>query len=481
MIAAIDATSLAGVWAASRPAVADRRWFPAPPQFTEHYFLVIERGPDGKLTAFVRNPEYNIGAFLRNRTVSVTNGSVALAADGRPAIRGVLQSDATLAFADLVDGGPLSFHRAGPADMKWYNPLPSTSWTYQTPTVMHDGWPVSRLESVGMSATPLNVIMQSVAGLRSPTLRSEYIQSISIERHGKLVLDQYFYGFTPQQAHDMRSAGKSVTTLMVGRAIAETRAFSPASRVLNVLSRYRPVKNDDARKENMTVGDLMTMSSGLACDDNDDQSPGNEDTMQSQPAGTDWYRYTLDLPIIAEPGTIARYCSAGINLLGAVIYTATQTPLDRLFATDFAQPLQFDDYAMWLMPAPANQAYMAGGDYMRPRDFLKFGALILNHGQWRGGQIVSSDWIAQSIVPRSAPIDEGDRYGYGWHLSTITVNGRSYDIVSAGGNGGQLLIVVPQLDLAIMVTAGNYGQYSVWRTFEPDIASAAIQACLSQH
>lgn len=479
MILAMTAASLVGVWAASRPAVMDRRWVPAPPQFTEHYFLVIGSGPDGKLTAFVRNPEYNIGAFLRDRTVTVTNDTVVLAADGRSPIQGVMKPDETLVFKDVADGAPLSFHRAQPADMKWYYPLPTTTWTYQTPAVMHDGWPVGSLKSVGMSAAPLRAIAQSIVQLRSPALRSQYVQSISIERHGRLVLDQYFYGFTPQQPHDLKSAGKSVTTLMVGRAMEQTHAFTPASRVLSVLSRYQPVKNDDARKQEMTVGDLMTMSSGLACDDNDDGSPGNEDTMQSRPDGTDWYRYTLDLPMIAQPGTVARYCSAGINLLGAVIYTATQTPLDRLFASEFAQPMRFGDYAMWLMPPPANQAYMAGGDYMRPRDFLKFGALMLDRGRWHGAQVVDPQWIAQSIVPRSAPVDEGDRYGYGWHLSRITVDARPFDIIAAGGNGGQLLMVVPQLDMAIMVTAGNYGQYTVWRTFEPDIASAAIQACLS--
>jgi len=81
-----------------------------------------------------------------------------------------------------------------------------------------------------------------------------------------------------------------VTTLIVGRAIAETGTFSAASRVLPLLPQYRNVRNDDARKGRMTVANLMTMASGLACDDNDDASPGNEDTMQSRPSGTDWYR-----------------------------------------------------------------------------------------------------------------------------------------------------------------------------------------------
>ena len=105
-------------------------------------------------------------------------------------------------------------------------------------------------------------LIGGIVAERDPALNSPYIQSIAIARHGKLVLDQYFYGLGPNNLHDVRSAGKSVTTLMVGRAIQETEAFSPSSPVLSLLSPYRPVKNDDARKERLTVADLMTWLAG---------------------------------------------------------------------------------------------------------------------------------------------------------------------------------------------------------------------------
>ena len=168
-----------------------------------------------------------------------------------------------------------------------------------------------------MQEAPLARVIDAIVGMRAPALRSPYIQSISIARHGRLVLDEYFYGFTPDTPHDTRSAAKSVATLIVGRAIEDTRRFTPQSRVLSLLPSYLPVRNDDARKAAMTVADLMTMASGLACNDNDDSSPGNEDTIQSRPAGTNWYRYTLDLPMTERsparpPSTVRRasICSA---------------------------------------------------------------------------------------------------------------------------------------------------------------------------
>lgn len=449
------AVSLAGVWAASQAAVTTQRWVPAKPTLTEHYFLVVTRKPDGTFEALVRNPEENAGARWGTQTLPATP----LNADG----------------AIIWHG--LRFHRASQAELRWFYPLPTTTWRYQRPQALPDGWDVGTLQSEQMRLEPIAALMNSIAALRAPKLRSPYIQSVSIERHGRLVLDQYFYGFTPAYPHDVRSAGKSVSTLIVGRAMQDSHAFTPSSRVLALLPQYLPVKHDDARKQRMTVANLMTMASGLACDDNDDASPGNEDTMQSRPAGTDWYRYTLNLPMVSEPGTRAVYCTAGINLLGAIVQNATHAPLDRYFRDRFAAPMQFGTYFMWLMPPPANAAYMGGGDRIRPRDFLKFGQLVLDGGRWHGRAIVAADWIAQSVQPRTAPVGEGDQYGYGWHITHVRVDGRSYEVVNAGGNGGQLLLVVPALDLAVMVTAGNYNQFPVWRRFLPEFVTAAVRSC----
>ncbi len=454
--------SVAGVWAAERIPTPKATWIPATPAGEPaHYFLVVSSGAGGVLRAFIRNPEFNAGTVFGTR-------------DTLPAVN----ADGTLTLPDITpDSLTLTFHRASEAELRWFYPRQTPAWRYHPPDVLPDGWRVGTLASAGMDEAPIAALMAPIVALRSPMLLSPYIHSISIERHGVLVLDEYFYGFTAETPHDVRSAGKSVTTLLAGRAIEDSHRFTPSSHVLPLLTKYAPVANDDARKRAMTVGDLMTMSSGLACDDNDDNSPGNENTMQSRPAGTDWYRYTLDLPMTSQPGTRAVYCTAGINLLGAIISAATDTPLTSYFQQRFASPMQFGTYAMWLQPNPAPFAYMGGGDHFRPRDFLKFGALLLDGGTWNGRSIVDRSWIDASIVPRSAPEGEGDRYGYGWHLWRVDVDGRSYDVVNAGGNGGQLMIVVPKLDVAVMVTAGNYNQYPVWRRFLPDVVRAVISSC----
>jgi len=453
----------AGIWIAERVPAPKATWIPRTPlDEPAHYYLVVSRDDGGALRAFIRNPEFNAGSSFGTRET--------LPAPDR---------DGSITLGGIEpDPRPLTFHRATDADLRWFYPRAAAAWTYHAPSPLNDGWKSGTLASVGMTEQPIHEFIDPIVALRNPSLRSPYVHSISIERHGTLVLDEYFYGFTAETPHDVRSAGKSVTTLLTGRAIEDTRRFTPASRVVALLPQYAPIAHNDARKAAMTVADLMTMSSGLACDDNDDKSPGNEDTMQSQSGKPDWYRYTLDLPMVSQPGTRSVYCSAGINLLGAVVASETGVPLTTYFAERFAVPMQFETYAMWLMPQPPLFAYMGGGDYFRPRDFLKFGALLLSEGRWNGRQIVDPSWIAASIVPRSAPEGEGDRYGYGWHLNRIRVDGRSYDAINAGGNGGQLMIVVPQLDTAIMVTAGNYNQYPVWRTFLPQVVTAVVRSCV---
>jgi CubicO group peptidase (beta-lactamase class C family) len=101
---------------------------------------------------------------------------------------------------------------------------------------------------------------------------------------------------------------------------------------------------------------------------------------------------------------------------------------------------------------------------MRPRDFLKFGQLYLDHGVWNGQRVVPAAWVEEStncqVVAEGACAD-----GYDWHLNTVVSGGRRYREYEANGMGGQLLAVLPELDLAVVFTAANYNTHNVWRTF----------------
>jgi CubicO group peptidase (beta-lactamase class C family) len=230
----------------------------------------------------------------------------------------------------------------------------------------------------------------------------------------------------------------------------------------------------------------MTHTSGLACNDYDDESPGNENTMQAQRRQPDWWKYTLDLPMAHEPGTRYAYCSANMNLMAAALTTATGTWLPEFFHRTVARPLQFGPWHWNLQPT--DEGYLGGGAWLRPRDLLKIGQVYLDGGTWRGERIVDSSWVTRSTAPHFhiSPASTGmnaeqfaDSYteghdAYAWHLGGVRSGERQYAGYAATGNGGQILLVIPELELTVVFTGGNYRQGGIWSRWGDEIVGGEI-------
>ena len=235
-----------------------------------------------------------------------------------------------------------------------------------------------------------------------------------------------------------------------------------------------PFKNPDARKLRITLAHLLTHTAGLACNDNDDASPGNEGRLQTQSAQRDWWKYTLDLPMAHEPGTRYAYCSANINLAGGVLSTLTHAWLPELFRGAIAEPLQFGEWHWNLQPT--GEGYLGGGAFLLPRDLLKIGQVYLDDGRWNRRYIVPRGWAGLSTASRiritpettgMAPDEFSEAYfegadGLAWHLNPIHAGDRTIAAYAATGNGGQLLVVIPEYELTAVFTGGNYLQGGIW-------------------
>jgi CubicO group peptidase (beta-lactamase class C family) len=166
--------------------------------------------------------------------------------------------------------------------------------------------------------------------------------------------------------------------------------------------------------------------------------------------------------------------------------TATRTWLPDLFDRSVARPLQFGRY-YWNITANG-EGYQGGGAFVRPRDLLKIGQLYVAGGTWNGKRIVSTDWVKVStsphiqITPATTGLSEeefANNYGLGadgltWHLNDLRAKDRTYKEYEASGNGGQLVIVVPEANLAVGMTAGNYLQGGIWGRWRHDIVAKEI-------
>ncbi len=432
--------------------------------------LYVSIGPKagGKFPSFLRNPEVNFGRLfnvtdvLRNGHDVDFIGRLAWRKEDEPRAlaSGILRDSTPAMLSVYIEdlGGTYDLSRLDPRLGSDYYPSRQDSYTYQytPPAPRHDRWKTSDLPSVGMSVKPIEALVRRVVSTPMSAIDAPWIDAILIARHGKLVFEAYFHGHGPDRTHDVRSASKSLTSTLVGAAIHAGR-MSLDAKVYEVMNGDTTRDDLDPRAARMTVKDLITMSSGLACDDWDSSSPGNEDRMQEQDEQPDWNRYILDLPMIHEPGEHAAYCSGGMSLAGGMVAKAMDRPLTDIFDRLLARPLQLGIYHTNLMPN--GEAYAGGGVRITGRDFLKFGQLMLDRGEWNGRRLLDESWPEAATTPRHVMgTTHREGYGYGWWLFDYSLDGRTWKAYYAGGNGGNYIICVPELSLAIVFLASNYNQ-----------------------
>jgi CubicO group peptidase (beta-lactamase class C family) len=442
---------------------------------------------DGKMTATISNPESN---FFGRRVYQVTREGekVSLEASDKK-IEGTLDEKNGTLSMQIVNWLPIFqfTHRTTDDAVGFYprTPLARDGWTYRKPLPDGDGWSTVSMQAEGLNEAPIADLIHRILAA-DPTGTSLRIQSLLIARHGRLVLEEYFYGFSQDRVHDMRSAGKTFAPVLVGLARDRGANLTPQTLIYPLFAQYSSFANWDARKQKITLRDIMTMTAGNACDDNDDNSPGNEDRMQSDEQQRDWYKYSLDLPMLKDPGgEDAIYCSGDLNLVGGAVAGATHSWLPEFFDEDLARPLQFGRYYLNLMPD--GQAYMGGGAYIRPRDQIKLGQLYLDGGVWNGKRVISKSWVAESTAAHSRfspaySLGQKHEYGYGWHIHYLKSGATTYRVFAAEGNGGQFVIVVPDLDLVVGITGGSYGQFDQWYRWELELVPQfIIPAAISAH
>jgi CubicO group peptidase (beta-lactamase class C family) len=450
-------------------------------------YLVVWRDTTGELRGAFRNPERNSRGGASWFHVVHEADSVRFRArpdTSAPEIRLAAAFDTTrkqltLWWPDLERPLVLT-PRTTEQAVGLYPRVPrGQRYHYRVPPPEADGWTTARAAAVGFDEAALERLIQRIVDTEPTGPRAPLIHSLLVARHGRLVLEEYFFGFARARPHDTRSAAKTFASVMLGAAILQGRAVALETPVYALMKREGAVSHPDPRKQRITVAHLLTHSSGLACDDGDDASPGNENTMQAQTDQPDWWTYTLDLPMGTDPGTHYAYCSGGMNLVGGALTAATGEWLPELFDRTLARPLEFGAYYYNLMPTL--EGYAGGGVQLLPRDLLKVGQAYLDGGVWRGRRIVAAVWVARSTARQIDGPYGPD--GFAWHLNTLHPGGgdRDYREYEANGNGGQLLIVLPELDLAVVFTAGNYMSGGVWTKFRNELVPQGIIAAIGAH
>jgi CubicO group peptidase (beta-lactamase class C family) len=430
------------------------------------FYLMIKSREDGSVGAFLRNPERNLGwtRYQVDRLEREGEAVKLFAANkgsekGRLVAEGSYNPNAGILSIYLNRGGVYDFRRLDPNEASDFYPRgrPAVTYRYAPPPVLDDGWQTGTLEEAGFSRAGMEKFIQMIIDTPMDSVGAPEIHGVLIARHGKLVLEEYFHGENREKAHDTRSAAKSIASDMAGAAIFSGIPVKTSDFVYQVMNGGEFPRDLEPRKKALTLEHLLTMSSGFDCDDWDspENSQGFEDNFWDQSEEPDFYKWTLALKMARQPGEKAFYCSAGASLAGGVVARAARQSTQALFRKLLAEPLGIKRY--YLPLSPAGDFALAGSARFPPRDFMKLGQLHLNGGVWNGRRIFTPEWSRRATSTQVREIGGRARqYGYLWWINEYPYKGRTVRAYYAAGNGGQIVMAVPELDLVMAFYGGNY-------------------------
>lgn len=341
-------------------------------------------------------------------------------------------------------------------------PPPPVTFSYTVPEDIGDGWQVGDLEAEGFDT-------QMIVDMMSDVLNETYpgIDSVAIARNNKLLLywydrgreldqfDAWINNMTPER-HVLHSTSKSFTSALIGIAIDKGHIESTQVKFLDLFD-YTEYDNWDPRKADITLEDALTMRFGFRWDEwSLPYSDPQNDLVALENNNFDWPKALLDLPLTNDPGTTFAYNTAGTIAIGKALENATGERLGRFANSYLFFPMQINDARWW---SPNSLANGGSGLFLRTRDLIKFGQLYLDGGIWQGQQLISAEWVADSVVRRvdlSSVLRFSEGYGYQWWLDELPYRTQLLEAWVTSGFGGQYIFVVPGLDLVVAFTGRNY-------------------------
>jgi CubicO group peptidase (beta-lactamase class C family) len=302
-------------------------------------------------------------------------------------------------------------------------------------------------------AEPLAPAQQIAAEIQAG--KHEGFESFIMRVDDEIVARAVVGSYRSNRPPDLRSATKSITALLIGIAIDQGKIPSVREKVSALLPAAEETFLKDPRKAQITVEDLLTMRSGLDCNDWDARSPGQEDKMYKE---QDWVAFWAALPMRTDPGKEFSYCTGNVIALGQILAGATGISADAFAIRYLFAPLGFDraEWSYW-----DNKRGVDTGGHIRllPDDLLKIGELMLARGTYNGARIVSEAWIDAMTQERTTIKGMGQRYGYLWWLDhTKDPTLPSTKLWWAQGNGGTFLIVMPELRSVIAIIGTRYNR-----------------------
>lgn len=275
------------------------------------------------------------------------------------------------------------------------------------------------------------------------------IHSIMVVQNGNVVGEKWLSLGDPNVPHIMNSASKTLTSTAAGFAVAEGK-LKLDNKVISFFPDKLPKKVSDNLK-NMTVRDLLTMTSGQA----------KANTTAQRQTEKDWVAAFLAEPVPHKPGTFYAYNGLGTFMISAIVQKAVGENIFSYLTPRLFNPLGIT--GIWWDESPDGINCGGWGAYLKTEDMAKIGQFYLQKGKWNGKQLLPESWIeeASSAQVESRPGGMSDEVykqrdpenndwlqGYGYQIW----RGR-HNTYRADGANGQYIIVIPDKNAVVAVTA----------------------------
>lgn len=261
------------------------------------------------------------------------------------------------------------------------------------------------------------------------------LHAVLVQRGDEVVFAAAPRGPGLDRQANIKSCSKSIVALLLGIAIARGEISGLDARLDAVAPAIIP-SDATAGVEALTMEDLVTLRAGLEATSGSNYG--------AWVGSANWLAYALRRPMIAVPGARMIYSTGTTHILGAALAVATGENLLAQARSRLGAVMDFS-ISPWTRDP---QGYYLGGNEMAltPRAMLKIAVMVRDQGRFGDRQIVSSDWVASSLVARSQSPYSGLRYGYGWFLSQS-------GFAVARGYGGQIIAAHPGRGLAVAITS----------------------------
>lgn len=273
------------------------------------------------------------------------------------------------------------------------------------------------------------------------------VYSLLVVRNGYLVYEKYYNGADENSANQVYSVTKSVSSALTGIALREKVIDNLDQKVSEILPEYFN-EIDNENKKNITIRNVLTMTGGLETVEDDDLYWSSDDC----------FAYALNKPLTNQPGENFEYNTGLTHFLSRII-----SQNSNMSTKEFADKYLFSPIGIsvrdWYCDS---QDYNCGGTglFMKPQDMARFGLLYLNNGMWDGKQIIPQEWIEESTKEQVSGAK--GKYGYLFWIKTVKdyQTSKEYLAYSAEGYGGQIIMIIPELDMVTVITANDKTNYS---------------------